>query len=32
LDLTKLTRMEFFYGQVVGKGNAIFIDDIKLVK
>lgn len=32
LDVTKLTRMEFFYGQQVGAGNAIFIDDIKLVK
>ena len=32
LELSKLTRMEFFYGQRVGEGNAIFIDDIKVVK
>lgn len=32
LDVSKLTRMEFFYGQKVGEGNAIFIDDIKVVK
>ena len=32
LDVSNLTRMEFFYGQKVGEGNAIFIDDIKVVK
>ena len=32
LDVSQLTRMEFFYGQKVGVGNALFIDDVKVVK